>query len=81
MSAEMILDGDPSKVNVNGYLKGDLLAANASGALQAFHVGTQAEMVTATPQHHKAWPTVVPPSPSLMPPPLPLMPAWVVASR
>jgi len=46
VSALIIIGGDPSKVNVNGYLKGDLLAANAAGSLQAFHVGTQAEMVT-----------------------------------
>lgn len=47
MSALIVVDGDPSKVNVNGYIKGDVLAANAVGTLQALHVGTNTNVLTA----------------------------------
>ena len=46
MSAQMFAGGDPSKVNVSGYTKGDLLAANAGGLLQAFPIGVNAEVLT-----------------------------------
>ena len=47
MSALIVVDGDPSKVNVNGYTKGDVLAANAVGTLQPLHVGTNTNVLTA----------------------------------
>lgn len=47
MSAQMFADGDPSKVNVSGYNKGDLLAANAGGLLTALPVGPNTEVLTA----------------------------------
>jgi hypothetical protein len=47
VSALIVVDGDPSKVNVNGYAKGDLLAANSGGTLQALHVGTNTNVLTA----------------------------------
>jgi hypothetical protein len=47
VSALIVVDGDPSKVNVNGYVKGDVLAANAGGTLQALHIGTNTNVLTA----------------------------------
>jgi hypothetical protein len=47
VSALIVVDGDPSKVNVNGYTKGDLLAANAVGTLQPMHIGTNTNVLTA----------------------------------
>ena len=46
MSALIVIDGDPSKVNVNGYIKGDVLAANSGGTLQALHIGTNTNVLT-----------------------------------
>lgn len=47
MTATIFAGGDPSKVNVSGYLQGDLLAANAGGLLQALHVGANTKVLTA----------------------------------
>ena len=47
MSALIVVDGDPSKVNVNGYVKGDVLAANAVGTLQPLHIGIDTNVLTA----------------------------------
>lgn len=48
MSAQIFAGGDPSKVNAAGYAKGDLLAANTVGLLQAMHVGVDTNVLTAT---------------------------------
>jgi hypothetical protein len=47
MTAEIILGGDPNKLNVAGYSKGDVLAADASGVLQDLTVGSNGEVLTA----------------------------------
>lgn len=47
MGAIIYIDGDPSKVDVGGYTKGDVLAANAAGNLTAVPVGTNTEVLTA----------------------------------
>lgn len=47
MSATIYFDGDPSKVDVGGYTKGDVLAANAAGNLTAVPVGANTEILTA----------------------------------
>lgn len=47
MTAVIFTGGDPSKVNVGGYVKGDLLAANLSGSLSALHVGVNTKVLTA----------------------------------
>lgn len=47
MTANGYLAGDPTKVNVGGYLKGDVLAADASGDLQAVPVGPDTDVLTA----------------------------------
>jgi hypothetical protein len=47
MTATIVIDGDPSKVNVNGYVKGDILAADATGFLQALPVGPNTNVLTA----------------------------------
>jgi hypothetical protein len=47
MTATIVIDGDPSKVNVNGYVKGDILAADATGFLHALPVGPNTDVLTA----------------------------------
>lgn len=47
MGAVIYIDGDPSKVDVGGYTKGDVLAANAAGNLTPVPVGTNTEVLTA----------------------------------
>jgi hypothetical protein len=47
MGATIYIGGDPSKVDVGGYTKGDVLAANAAGNLTAVPVGTNTEVLTA----------------------------------
>jgi hypothetical protein len=39
--------GDPSKLDIDGYVKGDVIAANTSGVLTAIPVGTDTEVLTA----------------------------------
>lgn len=47
MTAYMVLDGDPDKVDVAGYTFGDILAADATGTLAAVTVGANTEVLTA----------------------------------
>lgn len=47
MTATGYTDGDPSKLNVDGYTKGDIIAANTSGVLTPVTVGPDAEVLTA----------------------------------
>jgi hypothetical protein len=47
MSAFIFAGGDPSKVDVSGYTKGDLLAADATGTLQPVAVGPDTDVLTA----------------------------------
>lgn len=47
MTAYMVLDGDPDKVDVAGYTFGDILAADATGTLTAVTVGSNTEVLTA----------------------------------
>lgn len=47
MTAYIIVDSDPSKVDVGGYTKGDVLAANAAGNLTPVPIGTNTEVLTA----------------------------------
>lgn len=47
MAAQIYAGGDPNKVNVAGYTKGDVLAADASGVLQALPVGPDSDVLTA----------------------------------
>lgn len=47
MTAQMVLDGDPDKVDVSGYTKGDILAADTTGTLTAVPVGPDADVLTA----------------------------------
>lgn len=46
MAATIFAGGDPSKVDVSGYSKGDLLAADATGTLQPVAIGSNAEALT-----------------------------------
>ncbi len=46
MSAQIFAGGDPSKVNVAGYSKGQVLAANASGRLTALPIDTDGKVLT-----------------------------------
>lgn len=47
MTAQIIIGGDPNKVDVSGYVKGDVLAANAAGTLEAVPVGPDGDVLTA----------------------------------
>jgi hypothetical protein len=47
MSAFIFAGGDPSKVDVSGYTKGDVLAADTTGVLQALPVGPDGDVLTA----------------------------------
>jgi hypothetical protein len=47
MGAFIFAGGDPSKVDVSGYTKGDVLAADTSGVLQALPVGPDGDVLTA----------------------------------
>lgn len=47
MTAVMVLGGDPSKLDVAGYTKGDIIAADAAGELQAVAIGTDTDVLTA----------------------------------
>lgn len=47
MAAQMVLDGDPDKVDVSGYTKGDVLAADTTGTLTPVPVGADTEVFTA----------------------------------
>jgi len=47
MTAQIIIGGDPNKVDVSGYIKGDVLAANAAGTLEAVPVGPDGDVLTA----------------------------------
>jgi hypothetical protein len=47
MGAFIFAGGDPSKVDVSGYAKGDLLAADATGTLQPVAVGPDSDVLTA----------------------------------
>lgn len=47
MTAYMVLDGDPDKVDVAGYAFGDILAADTTGTLTAVTVGSNTEVLTA----------------------------------
>lgn len=49
MSATLYIGGDPDKVDVSGYVKGDILAANAAGTLTAFPIGANTEVLTVDP--------------------------------
>ena len=47
MGAFIFAGGDPSKVDVSGYSKGDVLAADTTGTLQPVTVGPDGEVLTA----------------------------------
>lgn len=47
MTAQMILGGDPNKLDVAGYAKGDVLAADATGILEPVTVGVDGTVLTA----------------------------------
>jgi hypothetical protein len=47
MAATIYIGGDPSKVNVGGYVFGDILAADVAGDLQAVPVGPDSDVLTA----------------------------------
>ena len=47
MSAFIFAGGDPSKVDVSGYVKGDVLAADTTGTLQPVTVGPDGDVLTA----------------------------------
>ena len=47
MTATIFAGGDPSKVDVSGYTKGDVLAADTTGTLQALPVGPDGDVLTA----------------------------------
>lgn len=47
MGAFIFAGGDPSKVDVSGYIKGDVLAANAAGTLRPVAVGPDNDVLTA----------------------------------
>jgi hypothetical protein len=47
MGAFIFAGGDPSKVDVSGYIKGEILAANTSGVLTALPVGPDGDVLTA----------------------------------
>lgn len=45
MTANMVIGGDPNKVDVAGYTAGDILAADASGELAPVPIGANAEIL------------------------------------
>lgn len=47
MGAFIFAGGDPSKVDVSGYTKGDVLAADTTGTLQPVTVGPDGDVLTA----------------------------------
>jgi hypothetical protein len=47
MGAFIFAGGDPSKVDVSGYVKGDVLAADTTGTLQPVPVGPDSDVLTA----------------------------------
>lgn len=47
MTAQMVLGGDPNKLNAAGYTKGDLLAADSTGLLEPVPVGVNGTVLTA----------------------------------
>ncbi len=47
MSAVGYVGGDPRKVDVKGYTKGNILAADTTGALQPVSVGVNGTVLTA----------------------------------
>jgi hypothetical protein len=47
MGAFIFAGGDPSKVDVSGYIKGEILAANSGGVLTALPVGPDGDVLTA----------------------------------
>src|SRR3990172_8426292 len=47
MTATGYTGGDPSKVDIDGYIKGDVLAANTAGTLTAIPVGANTDVLTA----------------------------------
>jgi hypothetical protein len=47
MTATGYTGGDPSKLDADGYVKGDVIAADATGVLTALTVGTNTEVLTA----------------------------------
>ncbi len=46
MTATGYIGGDPTKVDVDGWTLGDVLAANATGILEAVPIGAPAEVLT-----------------------------------
>jgi hypothetical protein len=47
VTAYIVVDSDPSKVDVAGYTFGDVLAADATGTLQPVAIGTDTDVLTA----------------------------------
>lgn len=47
MTATGYTGGDPSKLDADGYVKGDVIAADVTGVLTALAVGVDAEVLTA----------------------------------
>lgn len=46
MSATIFAGGDPNKVDIGGYSKGEILAANAAGDLTALPINTDGKVLT-----------------------------------
>lgn len=47
MTAQMVLGGDPNKLDVAGYSKGDIIAADNTGMLEPVTVGVDGTLLTA----------------------------------